>query len=71
MIAVLLLNLLGSDTTMRQLAQRGANAFSVVSFGQVALIVLLTPVFMAGAIVFVVLLVGGGFFLRSPKSATH
>ena len=51
MIAVLLLNLLGSDTTMRQLAQRGANAFSVVSFGQVALIVLLTPVFMAGAIV--------------------
>ena len=51
MIAVLLLQLLGSDTTMRQLAQRGANAFSVVSFGQVALIVLLTPVFMAGAIV--------------------
>ncbi len=49
-IVVLLIQLLGSDTTMRQLAQRGANAFTVVSFGQVALIVLLTPVFMAGAI---------------------
>ncbi len=49
-IAVLLIQLLGSDSTMRQLAQRGANAFTVVSFGQIALIVLLTPVFMAGAI---------------------
>lgn len=27
--------------------------------------------FMAGAIVFVVMMVGGGFFLRSPKSNAH
>ncbi|MGV9010441.1 aa3-type cytochrome c oxidase subunit IV [Brevundimonas sp.] len=27
--------------------------------------------FMAGAIVFVVMVAGGGFFLRSPKSEAH
>lgn len=27
--------------------------------------------FMAGAIVFVVMMVGGGFFLRSPKPSAH
>jgi len=51
MIAILLLGLLGGDSTVKQLATRGAGAFSVVSFGQVGLICVLTPIFMAGAIV--------------------
>ncbi len=51
MIAILLLGLLGGDGSMKQLASRGAGAFTVVSFGQVALICVLTPIFMAGAIV--------------------
>ena len=51
MIAILLLGLLGSDGTMKQLATRGAAAFSLVALGQVALICVLTPIFMAGAIV--------------------
>ena len=51
MIAILLIGLLGGDSSMKQLAARGAGAFSVVSFGQVALICILTPIFMAGAIV--------------------
>ncbi len=51
MIAILLLGLLGGESTVKQLATRGANAFSVVSFGQVGLICILTPIFMAGAIV--------------------
>ncbi|MFM7259293.1 MAG: hypothetical protein ACKO3W_01690, partial [bacterium] len=50
MIAILLLGLLGGDGSMKQLASRGAGAFTVVSFGQVALICVLTPIFMAGAI---------------------
>jgi ABC-type transport system involved in multi-copper enzyme maturation permease subunit len=51
MIAILLLGLLGGDSTVKQLATRGAGAFTVVSFGQVGLICILTPIFMAGAIV--------------------
>lgn len=51
MIAILLLGLLGGDSTVKQLATRGAQAFSVVAFGQVGLICILTPIFMAGAIV--------------------
>lgn len=51
MIAILLIGLLGGEGSMKQLATRGAGAFSVVSFGQVALICVLTPIFMAGAIV--------------------
>lgn len=51
MIAILLVGLLGSGTTMKQLATRGASAFTFVAFGQVALICVLTPIFMAGAIV--------------------
>ena len=50
MIVILLFALLGSGTSLRDLAQRGSNAFQVVSYGQVALICLLTPVFMGGAI---------------------
>lgn len=50
MMVILLFALFGPATTMKQLAQRGASAFTVISFGQVALLCLLTPVFMAGAI---------------------
>jgi ABC-type transport system involved in multi-copper enzyme maturation permease subunit len=52
MMLVLFFSLLqvGGDTTMKALAQRGASAFAVISFGQVALLCLLTPIFMAGAI---------------------
>jgi len=50
LMVVLLISLLGPAQSLRELAQRGANAFTIVAFGQVALICLLTPVFMAGAI---------------------
>ncbi|MBL9147892.1 MAG: hypothetical protein JNM94_04290 [Phycisphaerae bacterium] len=50
MMLILLFALFGQATTMKQLAQRGASAFTVISFGQVGLLCLLTPVFMAGAI---------------------
>ncbi|MCE9619893.1 MAG: ABC transporter permease [Planctomycetes bacterium] len=42
--------LLGPSGSLKDLAQRGASAFTLMSFGQVAAICLLTPVFMAGAI---------------------
>lgn len=54
LIAVLLLNLVASgmngEPSLRQLAQSGSEAFVIVAFGQVGLICLLTPIFMAGAI---------------------
>jgi len=50
LIVVLLGAMLGSVGTMRELAQQGATAFALVSYGQVLLICLLAPVFMAGAI---------------------
>ncbi len=52
MMLVLFFSLLqiGGSTTMKALAQRGAGAFTVISFGQVGLLCLLTPIFMAGAI---------------------
>ncbi|MCA9296315.1 MAG: hypothetical protein KC983_07350, partial [Phycisphaerales bacterium] len=54
MIVVLLFVLLNatsqSSLSMRELAAAGANMFSQVSYLQVALICLLTPIFMAGAI---------------------
>ena len=50
MVFVLLLALLGSGTTLRELAQRGASAFAIVSTGQVLLICILAPIFMGGAI---------------------
>ncbi len=50
LIACLLLALIGPAASLRELAQRGASAFTIVAFGQVFLICLLTPVFMAGAI---------------------
>lgn len=54
LIAILLLNLVMSsasgEPSLRQLAQSGSEAFVIVAFGQVGLICLLTPIFMAGAI---------------------
>jgi len=54
MIVVLILSLLSGlssqSASLRDLANRGAEAFTLVSFGQVVLICLLTPIFMAGAI---------------------
>ena len=51
LIAVLLLSLISSTgTSLRDLAQSGSGAFAIVAFGQVGLICLLTPIFMAGAI---------------------
>ena len=50
LMVILLLSLLGPTQSLRELAQRGAMAFNIVAFGQVGLICLLTPVFMAGAI---------------------
>jgi ABC-type transport system involved in multi-copper enzyme maturation permease subunit len=51
LIIVLLANLVGvGGGSLRELAQAGAGAFTIVSIGQVALICLLTPIFMAGAI---------------------
>ncbi|MSR34152.1 MAG: hypothetical protein EXS12_05055 [Phycisphaerales bacterium] len=43
-------SLLGMGASLKDLAQRGASAFTLMSFGQVAAICLLTPIFMAGAI---------------------
>lgn len=42
--------LLGPAGSLRDMAQRGASAFTLISYGQVAAICLLTPLFMAGAI---------------------
>lgn len=52
MMLVLFFSLLqiGGSTSLKALAQRGAGAFTVISFGQVGLLCLLTPIFMAGAI---------------------
>jgi ABC-type transport system involved in multi-copper enzyme maturation permease subunit len=50
LMAALLLGMAGQSASLRDLAQRGAQAFTVLSFVQVALICVLTPLFMAGAI---------------------
>ena len=50
LMAVLFIALIGEAGTLRAMAQRGAQAFTILSFGQLALICLLTPIFMAGAI---------------------
>ncbi len=50
MVMVLLIALIGSGTTLRELSQSGARAFSIVSYGQVFLICILAPIFMGGAI---------------------
>jgi ABC-type transport system involved in multi-copper enzyme maturation permease subunit len=50
LMGALLLGMVGSVSSVRDLAQRGAAAFTVLSFAEVALICVLTPLFMAGAI---------------------
>jgi len=50
MVILLFMLLQAPGGSLREVAQSGASAFTVVAFGQVALICLLTPVFMAGAI---------------------
>lgn len=50
LMTIFLIALIGDSGTLRAMAQRGAQAFTVISFGQVFLICLLTPVFMSGAI---------------------
>lgn len=50
LMTIFLIALLGESGTLRAMAQRGAQAFTIISFGQVFLICLLTPVFMSGAI---------------------
>ena len=50
LMVLVFFSLLGPSGSLKDLAQRGANAFTLMSFGQVAAICLLTPIFMAGAI---------------------
>ena len=50
MVVVIILSLPGSDGSLREMAQNGAKAFTLISYGQLAAICLLTPLFMAGAI---------------------
>jgi len=50
LMVALLLGMVGQSASLRDLAQRGAQAFTALSFVQVSLICLLTPLFMAGAI---------------------
>ena len=50
LMAALLLGMVGQSASLRDLAQRGAQAFTALSFVQVTLICVLTPLFMAGAI---------------------
>ena len=50
LMLLVLFSLLGGDATLRDLAQRGAQAFTAISYGQLAAICLVTPLFMAGAI---------------------
>ena len=50
MVVLLVMLLQAPGGSLREVAQSGAAAFTVVAFGQVALICLLTPIFMAGAI---------------------
>lgn len=50
LMVALLFGTLGSVSSTRMLAQRGATAFTALSFVQITLICVLTPLFMAGAI---------------------
>lgn len=50
LILALLFGVIGSFHSLRDLAQRGATAFTALSFAQITLICVLTPLFMAGAI---------------------
>ncbi len=50
LMVLVVISLLGPGGSMKDLAQRGASAFTLISYGQVAAICLLTPIFMGGAI---------------------
>ena len=50
LMVALLFGMVGQSASLRDLAQRGAQAFTVLSFVEVTLICVLTPLFMAGAI---------------------
>lgn len=50
LILALLFGTIGRSSSLRDLAQRGATAFTALSFVEVILICVLTPLFMAGAI---------------------
>lgn len=50
LMLLVVLALLGQGGTLKDMAQRGAGAFTLISYAQVAAICLLTPLFMAGAI---------------------
>ena len=50
LMVALLFGMVGQTSSLRDLAQRGATAFTWLSFVQVTLICVLTPLFMAGAI---------------------
>ena len=50
LMAALLFGMVGQAGSLRDLAQRGATAFTALSFAEVALICIMTPLFMAGAI---------------------
>ncbi len=50
LMVALLLGMVGSAGSLRELAQRGATAFTALSFVEITLICVLTPLFMAGAI---------------------
>jgi ABC-type transport system involved in multi-copper enzyme maturation permease subunit len=50
LMVALLFGMIGQTSSLRDLAQRGATAFTWLSFVQITLICVLTPLFMAGAI---------------------
>ncbi|MBL9140464.1 MAG: ABC transporter permease subunit, partial [Phycisphaerae bacterium] len=50
LVVALLFGMVGPLGSIRELAQRGATAFTTLSFVQITLICVLTPLFMAGAI---------------------
>ena len=50
LMLLVVLPLLSSGGTLKEMAQSGASVFTLISYGQLAAICLLTPLFMAGAI---------------------
>jgi ABC-type transport system involved in multi-copper enzyme maturation permease subunit len=50
LMVAMLFGMVGQSASLRDLAQRGATAFTALSFVEVTLICVLTPLFMAGAI---------------------
>jgi ABC-type transport system involved in multi-copper enzyme maturation permease subunit len=50
LMVALLFGMVGQSSSLRDLAQRGAQAFTALSFVEITVICVLTPLFMAGAI---------------------